>query len=48
MSDAMHELTLTRLIAAPRAAVWRCWTEPELIKQWFTPRPWTTPPRPQR
>jgi len=43
MSDAMHELTLTRLIAAPRAAVWRCWTEPDLLKQWFTPRPWTTP-----
>lgn len=43
MTDAMHELSLTRLIAAPRAIVWRCWTEPELLKQWFTPRPWTTP-----
>lgn len=43
MSDELHELTLTRLIPAPRSIVWRCWTEPELIKQWFTPRPWTTP-----
>lgn len=43
MPDARHALTITRLIAAPRAIVWRCWTEPELIKQWFTPRPWTTP-----
>ena len=43
MAQPSHELTLTRLIAAPRAVVWRCWTEPELIKQWFTPRPWTTP-----
>lgn len=43
MTDARHELTLSRLIAAPRLAVWSCWTEPELIKQWFTPRPWTTP-----
>lgn len=43
MTDAVHELTLSRLIGAPRAAVWRCWTEPELLKQWFTPRPWTTP-----
>jgi len=43
MTEPLHELTLSRLIAAPRLAVWRCWTEPELIKQWFTPRPWTTP-----
>ncbi|MCB1434569.1 MAG: SRPBCC domain-containing protein, partial [Alphaproteobacteria bacterium] len=43
MTTAPHELSLTRLIAAPRAALFRCWTEPELIKQWFTPRPWTTP-----
>lgn len=38
-----HELMLTRHIAAPRAALYRAWTEPELLKQWFTPRPWTTP-----
>ena len=43
MTDATHELSLTRFIAAPRAVVWRCWTEPDLLKQWFTPRPWTTP-----
>lgn len=43
MTEGPHELTLTRLIAAPRHALWRCWTEPDLIKQWFTPRPWTTP-----
>jgi uncharacterized protein YndB with AHSA1/START domain len=38
---AEHELILTRLIEAPREKVWRCWTEPELLKQWFVPRPWT-------
>jgi uncharacterized protein YndB with AHSA1/START domain len=43
MTTAEHDLTLTRLIAAPRKAIWRCWTEPDLVKQWFTPRPWTTP-----
>lgn len=43
MTDEIHELTLSRLIDAPREALWRCWTEPELLKQWFTPRPWTTP-----
>jgi len=43
MTEDTHELTLTRVIDVPRQALWRCWTEPELIKQWFTPRPWTTP-----
>lgn len=38
--DAPHELTLRRVIDAPRAVVWRCWTEPELLKQWFCPKPW--------
>lgn len=43
MTQDSHELTFERLIDAPRKAVWRCWTEADLIKQWFTPRPWTTP-----
>ena len=38
-----RELVLTRVIDAPREKVWRCWTEPELMKQWFAPKPWTTP-----
>ncbi|MEQ8479919.1 MAG: SRPBCC family protein [Hoeflea sp.] len=37
-----RELVLDRLIEAPRHAVWRCWTEPELLVQWFTPAPWST------
>ncbi len=43
MSEATHELSLTRLIDAPRAKVYRCWTDPELMKQWFAPKPFTTP-----
>lgn len=38
-----RDLVITRLIDAPPRDVYRCWTEPELMKQWFTPRPWTTP-----
>ena len=38
-----RELSLTRLINAPREKVYRAWTEPELLKQWFAPQPWTTP-----
>ncbi len=40
---ADHELVLTRVLNAPREKVFRAWTEPELMKQWFAPRPWTTP-----
>ena len=37
-----RELVLTRLIDAPPAKVYRAWTEPELLKQWFAPLPFTT------
>ena len=40
---AERELVLTRLFDAPPEKVFRAWTEPELIKQWFAPLPWTTP-----
>ncbi|MBL6616146.1 MAG: SRPBCC family protein [Reyranella sp.] len=43
MMSADRELVLTRLIKAPREKVYRCWTEPELMKQWFAPLPYTTP-----
>lgn len=36
-----HELVLTRIIDAPREKLYRCWTEPALLKQWFVPKPWT-------
>ena len=35
-------LVLDRHVAAPRAAIWRCWTEPALMVRWFAPAPWTT------
>lgn len=34
------ELSITRVIDAPRTKVWRCWVEPELLKQWHCPKPW--------
>ncbi len=34
------DLLLERHLTAPPALVWRCWTEPELLKRWFCPDPW--------
>jgi uncharacterized protein YndB with AHSA1/START domain len=38
-----RELVLTREIDAPREKLFRAWTQPELLKQWFAPLPFTTP-----
>ncbi len=38
-----RELVLTRLIDAPREKIYRAWTDPALLKQWFAPLPYTTP-----
>jgi uncharacterized protein YndB with AHSA1/START domain len=40
MTNEAHDLVLTRTLDAPRDKLWRCWTEPELLKQWFCPKPW--------
>jgi uncharacterized protein YndB with AHSA1/START domain len=39
----MVELTIVRVFDAPREAVWRAWTEPEQLAQWFGPRGISTP-----
>jgi len=41
--DSNRELVLTRILNAPRQKIFRAWTEPALIKQWFAPKPWTVP-----
>lgn len=33
-----HELSITRLIDAPREAVWRAWTDH--LAEWWCPQPW--------
>ncbi|MBN7763564.1 MULTISPECIES: SRPBCC family protein [Nitratireductor] len=39
--ETEHELVLARIIAAPREKIFRAWTDPEILKQWFVPKPWT-------
>lgn len=36
------DLVLERYIDVPPELVWSAWTEPEHLKQWFTPAPWKT------
>jgi uncharacterized protein YndB with AHSA1/START domain len=36
-----RELVICRLIDAPCEKVYRAWTDPELMKLWFAPRPWS-------
>lgn len=40
---AGEELRIVREFDAPRELVWRAWTEPELIKRWWGPGPFTSP-----
>lgn len=42
MTTANHDLTITRRIAASPSVLYRCWTDPALIVQWFTPPPFVT------
>lgn len=40
MTDTQYELSVTRLIDAPPATVWRVFTE--RLEEWWCPKPWTT------
>jgi len=40
--DPAADLALARVIAAPPERVWAAWTQPDLVKRWFTPKPWET------
>ncbi|MCU1514279.1 MAG: hypothetical protein JWO10_1369 [Microbacteriaceae bacterium] len=38
-----HDVYITRAFAAPRDVVWKFWTQPALIAQWFGPDGFSTP-----
>ena len=43
MKTTENELTLTRLIDAPRNVVWNVWTDQKLLAQWWGPQGFTNP-----
>lgn len=43
MDATPRELTLTRIFDAPRELVWKAWTDPEHIAQWWGPHGFTNP-----
>ncbi|MFC3227492.1 SRPBCC family protein [Marinibaculum pumilum] len=36
-----RDLVLSRFIPAPPPLLYRCWSEPDLLKRFFCPRPWS-------
>lgn len=41
--DPNVDLELVREVDVPPELVWKAWTTPELLTQWFTPKPYETP-----
>ena len=41
--QATERMTLTRIFDAPREIVWKAWTDPKYVMQWWGPKGFTTP-----
>jgi uncharacterized protein YndB with AHSA1/START domain len=40
---AEREITITRIFNAPRATVFKAWTDPKILAQWWGPKGFTNP-----
>ncbi|WP_090698855.1 MULTISPECIES: SRPBCC family protein [unclassified Beijerinckia] len=40
-TDPALDLVLEREIDVPVELVWQAWTDPDSVKHWFVPKPWT-------
>ena len=36
-----ERMVITRVFDAPRELVWKAWTDPKYVKQWWGPKEWT-------
>jgi uncharacterized protein YndB with AHSA1/START domain len=43
METKNKELTITRILDAPRELVWKVWTDPKHLAQWWAPKGFTNP-----
>ena len=40
--DSDYDLEISRILRVPRALVWKAWSDPAHLKEWWCPKPWTT------
>ena len=38
-----ERMVITRVFDAPRALVWKAWTDPQYVMQWWGPKGFTAP-----
>lgn len=41
-NEDVDALEISRFLAVPRTRVWKAWSDPKLLKEWWCPKPWTT------
>jgi len=42
-TNLLDDLEITRIFDAPRELVWKAWTDPGLVMQWWGPKGFTSP-----
>ncbi len=43
MANETERMTITRVFDAPRELVWKAWTDPKYVSQWWGPKDFTAP-----
>jgi len=42
-ANETERMVITRVFDAPRELVWKAWTDPKYVMQWWGPKGWTSP-----